>query len=339
MNNYNWAFGRKSRVDLEEIERLAQVVLQAEDPIITTSTEGKIETWNRAAERLFGYAAEEVLGRDETFLVERGNEHELHEIRMRVCRGEAYRTFSSQRVDAKGRLIEVALTAFPVIDSEGQVVALARIVRDTRALHSAEMALRERRAQDLRDRYVSTLFQLGLELDAIGRHVGSDEELRQHLGNSRGLMDAMLADLRSDEALLEISEPQGPPDLRHDIPQLAKNLLPASMTSVVNINAESLAAISAGLAEALFYVAQETLVNIVRHSAASRVGIDLRQQGGDISITIQDDGGGFDPAAMRPGLGITRMKSRVAALGGTFALYAIPGMGTTVRAQLPLEPD
>lgn len=326
-------------MDLEAIERLAQVVLQAEDPIITTSTEGMIETWNRAAERLFGYAAEDVVGRDETFLVERGNEHELHEIRIRVCRGESYRTFSSKRVDARGRPIEVALTAFPVLDAEGRVVSLARIVRDTRALHSAEMALRERRAQDLRDRYVSTLFQLGLELDALAKHTHGNEQLEEHVSAGRTLMDAMLDDLRTDTAVLESGKPQGPPDLRHDIPRLVKDLLPASMTSVVNINAESLAELSPAAAEALFYVAQESLVNIVRHSAASRVGIDVRLQGGEVSITIQDDGGGFDPAAMRPGLGITRMKSRVRALGGTFALYAIPGMGTTVRAQLPLQPD
>ncbi len=326
-------------MDRELTERLAQVVLQAEDPIITTSLDGKIETWNPAAERLFGYSADEVMGQDETFLVEHGNEHELREIRMRVSRGEPYRTFSSRRVDARGHLIEVAFTAFPVRDEDGTVVALARIVRDTRALHSAETALKERRAQDLRDRYVATLFQVGLELDAVSARVAGNTDAEQHVQALRMLMEAMLEDLRTDAAVLELEEPRGSPDLRHEIPRLVKELLPTSMTSVVNIHAESLSTLSPAVTEAIFYIAQESLVNIVRHSAASRVGIDLRQHGGEISVTIQDDGGGFDPASMRPGLGITRMKSRVHAVGGTFALYAIPGMGTTVRAQFPLEPD
>lgn len=87
---------------------------------------------------------------------------------------------------------------------------------------------------------------------------------------------------------------------------------------------------------ALFRIAQESLTNIARHAQASSAAIALRLRQGKISLTIRDDGRGYDPARGRAGTGIVGMRERATMLGGTLRLTSLPGKGTIVRATLPL---
>ena len=90
---------------------------------------------------------------------------------------------------------------------------------------------------------------------------------------------------------------------------------------------------------ALYRVAQEALGNAARHAGVERVEMALTRTGARIRLTISDAGKGFDPdeAAVGPGIGITSMRERLAALGGQVEFEASPGRGTRVVATLPLE--
>ena len=88
--------------------------------------------------------------------------------------------------------------------------------------------------------------------------------------------------------------------------------------------------------EVLYRIAQEALHNIVKHARASSVRISLAQVDGRLSLTLRDDGVGFDPAGDFPGhLGLKSMRERAAHAGGDLHIASKPGAGTTVTAGVP----
>ncbi|KKK55527.1 hypothetical protein LCGC14_3073640, partial [marine sediment metagenome] len=99
------------------------------------------------------------------------------------------------------------------------------------------------------------------------------------------------------------------------------------------------------LETSLYRVAQEAIDNIATHAQAKTVGIALKSDGRLLTLVVEDDGKGFEPAevladpdAVR-GLGILSMQERIALVSGTFSVKSAPGQGTRVRAEIPLEKD
>lgn len=86
--------------------------------------------------------------------------------------------------------------------------------------------------------------------------------------------------------------------------------------------------------QACFRIAQEALTNVMRHAAASRVALALRDDGEGLHLRVEDDGAGFDPGAAR-GLGLVIMRERAHMLGGRLEVDAAPGRGTRIEAWLP----
>ena len=92
---------------------------------------------------------------------------------------------------------------------------------------------------------------------------------------------------------------------------------------------------------ACFRIAQEAFTNIMRHAQAQSVTIEVRHIGEKLSLTVQDDGCGFDVAAMRAratagiSIGVLGMQERAALAGGQLQIESVPGQGTTIRANFP----
>jgi len=86
----------------------------------------------------------------------------------------------------------------------------------------------------------------------------------------------------------------------------------------------------------IYRIVQEALRNIVRHANAKNVGIRLKESGGRLVLTIQDDGQGFVPAREK-GLGLMGMEERAASLHGSFHIDSVPGKGTSIQVELPLS--
>ncbi len=101
---------------------------------------------------------------------------------------------------------------------------------------------------------------------------------------------------------------------------------------------ESVAELSPGTALALYRIAQEALGNAAKHAAPTRVDVRLHRIGGDVVLTVADDGHGCEPGrAADGGLGLVNMRERARQLGGTFELDSRPGRGTTVRVAVPFR--
>ena len=105
--------------------------------------DGVITSWNAGAERLFGYAAEEVVGRPITFLIPHDRQDEESNILARLRSGERVEPFDSVRLTRDGRSIDVSLTISPVRDAKGQIVGFSKIARDVGESKRAEETLRQ----------------------------------------------------------------------------------------------------------------------------------------------------------------------------------------------------
>jgi PAS domain S-box-containing protein len=129
----------------EQRAYLAAIVESSEDAIIGRSMEGIIESWNRGAERLYGYTAEEAIGQPIAMLIPRDRLHEFVSTD-RLNRGERIEELDTVRVGKDGRRIPVSVIISPMKDAAGHVVGAATIARDMSARKRAEEALRRSEA-------------------------------------------------------------------------------------------------------------------------------------------------------------------------------------------------
>ncbi|HYG35184.1 MAG TPA: PAS domain S-box protein, partial [Clostridia bacterium] len=132
------------RKQAEEAQaRLAAIVTSANDGIYAKTLEGNITNWNEAAERIYGYTAEEVLGKSISLVVPPERLGEMQQFHDRIIRGEPITNFETRRVRKDGQPIEVSLTASPIQDAAGKVVGISMIVRDITERKQLEALLRQ----------------------------------------------------------------------------------------------------------------------------------------------------------------------------------------------------
>jgi PAS domain S-box-containing protein len=105
----------------------------SDDAIVSKDLNGVITTWNKAAERLFGYPAKEVVGKSITILIPSDRLNEEGEILGRIRRGERVDHFETLRQRKDGSLVVVSLTISPVTDGSGEIIGASKIVHPLRA--------------------------------------------------------------------------------------------------------------------------------------------------------------------------------------------------------------
>jgi PAS domain S-box-containing protein len=109
---------------------LASIVESSDDAIVSKSLEGIITSWNRGAERVFGYSAEEAVGQPITIVIPEDRQNEERDILTRIRRGERIDHFETVRRRKHGNLIVVSLTVSPVKNAAGRIVGASKIARD-----------------------------------------------------------------------------------------------------------------------------------------------------------------------------------------------------------------
>jgi PAS domain S-box-containing protein len=134
---------------------LASIVDSSDDAIVSMTLDGTILTWNRSAERMFGYTADQVVGKSILLIVPPYLHDEAREILDRIARGERSQHFETHRLTRDGRLLDISLSVSPVRDASGQVVGASKVARDISAQKRAEQALRE--ADRRKDEFLATL--------------------------------------------------------------------------------------------------------------------------------------------------------------------------------------
>lgn len=122
---------------------LAAIVESSADAITSMTLDGIIQTWNKAAERIYGYTAREIVGRSIAQVMDAAHFHEMLQLLQRVRDGYQTEQFETQRRHKDGREIEVAISLYPIHDDQGRVVGAAAIARDISDRRYFEATMRE----------------------------------------------------------------------------------------------------------------------------------------------------------------------------------------------------
>jgi PAS domain S-box-containing protein len=130
---------------------LAAIVEHSNDAVFSRRLDGTIATWNNAAERIFGFRAEEILDRSSKIILPRGHRDEFKQLVTRIKGGELVRHFETERLRKDGRRIVVSLTLSPIRDAMDRLVGFSTIARDITEQRRAQEALQrsERALADL----------------------------------------------------------------------------------------------------------------------------------------------------------------------------------------------
>jgi len=120
----------EQRAALEAAERMAAIVQSSEDAIISGSLEGTITSWNRPAERMYGYSSAEVIGKPAKLLTPKGRAGEVKAVLAKIKAGQHVEQLETKRVRKDGRVFPVSLSISPVRDADGAVVGTSVIHRD-----------------------------------------------------------------------------------------------------------------------------------------------------------------------------------------------------------------
>ncbi len=156
------------------LAQLAAIVEYSEDAIISQDLNGIITSWNRAAERLYGYTAAEAVGQSVSILIPPGRLNEEPQILERIQRGEVFLHYETVRRHKDGTLIDISNTVSPIKDARGRIVGASKIARDIRARKKSEQ-----QALIFTDELERRVAERTAELEALNRNLQQEIEERQ----------------------------------------------------------------------------------------------------------------------------------------------------------------
>jgi PAS domain S-box-containing protein len=334
------------RQTAEESEARKRAIFESSlDGIITMDSHGRIQEFNPAAERIFGYAAEDVIGLDLAEAIVPPDLRDAH--RMGLVRylhdGEPHVLGSrietlAQHADGSLIPVEVAVTR---LDSVGEPMFTAHLrditdrrkneeeLRASRArMLTAGMAERRRLERDLHDGAQQRLVALALDLrlardvldddpESVGEMLeGAIKDLREAIDElrvlARGIHPAILTERGLVAALPELAR-------RCPIPVELADVSDERMPPEVEAT--------------IYFLVAEALTNAVKYSGAKLIKLSVVRDTATVAITVADDGrGGADPTL---GSGLRGMADRVAAVGGSIDLESPALGGTTIMVKVP----
>ena len=351
--------------------RLAAIVQSSHDAIIGKTLDGAITSWNLGAERLYGYTAEEAIGRPISMIAPPEKVSELQPIFDSLRRGEPVRSIETVRVRKDGQRIDILLTVSPVFDSSGQIVEASAIAHDITEQKKAAAALQtEARRKDeflamLGHELRNPLAPIRNSLYVLALAEASGEQTQR----ARETIDRQVAHLtRLVDDLLDISRiSRGKISLRKERLDLVALVRSAAEDHRLSASAAGLE-LRLELPDGALWVSADStrlsqVVGNVLHNAVKftdrggRIAVSLREQEGQALVSVVDTGVGMGPEALETlfepfsqvdagidrsrgglGLGLALVRRLVEMHGGTVAAHSQgANMGTRIDIHLPLE--
>jgi PAS domain S-box-containing protein len=335
-------------------DAMRAVVQASPVAIVASDLNGKITEWNSAAERMFGWTREEVLGQDPPMVPPDGRE-EYRSLTERLFGGEILKGVEVRRQQRDGTQIEASIWAAPMFDAGKNVIGAIGFLIDMTERKQAEEIIRrnaqqletlsqrllqaheeERRAiaRELHDEIGQTLTALNLLSGIEGRSIDA-EKLRE----AQVLVSDVLTRLRDLSLNLR-------PALLDDlglVPALIWHLERFGTRTGVRVDFTHGGLTGRRFGDAIetavFRIAQEALTNVARHADVKEATVHLLADQKTIGLQVRDQGAGFNPEIplAATSAGLLGMRERAALLGAQLTLESAPGMGTTVTAVVPLE--
>lgn len=350
--------------------RYEAIVESSDDAIISKALDGTIMSWNPAAERLFGYTADEMIGKPISVLMPEERHDDLESILGRIRRGERVDHYETVRVSKSGRKIPVSLSVSPVRDASGRIVGAAKIARDISGRRRAE-AERERLRREaqqgvqIRDVFLSVaghelrtpLNALRLLLYNLARSVESPahratvERAEAQIERLTELTSRLLdvARMAAGDTTLEPTTM----DLSATVEKAAARVQEQAVRANSRITVFSESVVGFWDPSALDEVVTNLLSNAIKFGGGRPIAVAVRKAGGFARVEVRDHGAGVaEPDRRRIferfergvsersygglGLGLWIARQIVAAHGGRIGVEDAPGAGALFYFELPL---
>ena len=349
-------------------ERLAAIVESSDDIIVSKTLDGVITSWNRGAERVLGYAPEEVIGRHVSMLMPPEAAEDVTRILDRVRRGERVDHYQTRRRRKDGTVIDVSLTVSPIRDASGRIIGASKIGRDITQEKRIEAERQE--AERRKDEFLAMLaHELRNPLSAINSaaQLFGKLETEDELEWAKEVVLRQVKHLaRLIDDLLDVSRiSRGKIVLRKEFISLSP-VVGSAVEAVRPLMEErkhelSVSLVNGGLRlEADPLRLEQVLVNLLTNAAkytdaGGRIALTARQEGGEIVIKVRDTGMGITPELLPRifdlfaqgdrtiarsegglGIGLTLVQKLTEMHGGSVtAASEGPGRGSEFTVRLP----
>jgi len=344
---------------------LAAIVESSDDAIISKNLQGIITSWNKGAERVFGYGAEETVGRPVTMLIPDDRQEEEPQILARLQRGERVEHFETVRKRKDGSFLEVSLTISPVRNERGVIVGASKIARDITAQKRIENELR-RANRDLEQVAYSASHDLREPLRTIGvfsqllerryghQLTGEAKEYLQRLNRAATRMDGLVHDLLTYSQLSRL-ELRGEECAANEALAGALEGLTAAIASEgATVTADDLPPVRIAGTH-LQLVLQNLIGNAIKYrdpGRAATVHVSAKREGDRWVFSVVDNGIGIEPAFQEKifglfkrlhnadayegtGIGLTICQRIVERYDGRIWVESQPGAGSAFRFTVP----
>lgn len=345
-----------------EAEHRAAIVDSSGDAIVSQSLDGIITSWNKAAERIFGYSVQEAIGQHIAIIIPPRRLEEENDVLARLRRGEHVENFETVRKRKDGSLLEVSVTISPVKDACGRIIGTSRVARDItehkrmeNVSKEAELSGRllqlqdeERRrvARELHDGVGQLLAALSMNFTIIANEKQSLSPLAARcMKETSGLIHQSISELRTISFLLH------PPlldelGLGSAVKRYVKGFGERSNIFVsLDVSPDLGRRLPREVELSLFRIVQECLTNIHRHSHSATAGVRLSHLPGEIQLEISDQGRGISHeiqekvfAGKSTGVGLRGMLERVRQIGGALYIQSNEN-GTSVLVVVPTQDE
>ena len=339
----------------------------------TTDADGRVQSWSREAQELFGYRAEDIADRSWVILVAADGEAVANAADQQPSPRATARRFRRQdRTEFVAYHATIALKSFTGVVTRAQLIIRAEDVEQMAAMaedarHHAETVTSTRmESAELRyseEARVRLLRRLVIAQEEERRRIARD--LHDHLGQQLTSLRLKLEAVRTvTSELPNVQAALTQADalltrIDRDIDFLSWELRPAALDDLglkavldnyvsewshhANVRAQFHTEgvgderVAPEIEATLYRIAQEALNNVARHAHAHSVGVVLERRGHSLSLVIEDDGVGFDPSTIsNTMIGLLGMRERAAVVGGSLDIEPTPGGGMTVLARVPL---
>ena len=357
--NFN-LMGESLRERTEENRRLALIVRQAADAIMIHDLNGNISFWNPAAQRMFGYATEDILGRSASLLVPPGHESEIERNMATIVANSQVDLYDTQRVTRDGRLLDVSLTAAPLTDPKtGEIIGEICSMRDITERKQAEETARKLEE----NRQLTHLIQRHIEDERRSLARELHDELGQYVTAIKTFAVAIANKTRTEMPGIEASAQTIVSAANHiydGMHNIIRHLRPGSLDNLglsealrdavagwqaqnpnVTFTLElhgKLDLLGESLNINLYRIVQEAVTNALRHAQADRIEISLsRHENGTLTLLIKDNGIGMSMCNVDQSrhFGLLGMRERTQALYGSFSIDSLPEQGSTIMVTIP----
>lgn len=340
----------------ESEERYRELFENAKDAIYVHDLDGTYLSINRAAEKLSGYAREEIIGHNFKEFVAPEHARYVRDSFWKKLAQQGETTYEVDVIAKDGRRVPIEVSSRAIYEN-GVLVGVQGMARDiterklaqdalqmfSRQLIEAQEDERRRIARELHDQIGQILTAVKMNLYAVQRF-SQGAEAGSYVKDNIEAVDEALRLVR------DLSVDLRPPILDDLGLTTALRWYVDRYTKRTGLNVEVLIDLpdenerfSRELETACFRIAQEALTNVVRHAKASQVTVRLTRDADALLLTVKDDGIGFDVDRLRKRaqrvatLGLISMQERAHAAGGTIELDSAPANGTEIRFSLPLD--